>query len=67
MMYLVHQLLETKRRFSRDESGATAIEYGLLAMGISVAIIGTVWALGPVVEGAFNAVLQAMQSPPGVP
>jgi pilus assembly protein Flp/PilA len=28
-------------RFLRDESGATAIEYGLIAAGISVAIIAT--------------------------
>jgi len=28
------------RRFVRNESGATAIEYGLIAAGISVAIIG---------------------------
>ena len=30
------------KRFLRDESGATAIEYGLIAAGISVAIIATV-------------------------
>ena len=29
-------------RFLRDEAGATAIEYGLIAAGISVAIIATV-------------------------
>ena len=33
-------------RFIRDESAATAIEYGLIAAGISVAIIATVQALG---------------------
>ena len=33
-------------RFLRDESGATAIEYGLIAAGISVAIIATVPGLG---------------------
>ena len=31
-------------RFLRDEAGATAIEYGLIAAGISVAIIGVVTA-----------------------
>ena len=30
------------RKFLRDENGATAIEYGLIAAGISVAIIATV-------------------------
>ena len=33
-------------RFLRDERGATAIEYGLIAAGISVAIIATVAGLG---------------------
>ena len=30
------------QRFARDESGATAIEYGLIAAGISIAIIAVV-------------------------
>jgi pilus assembly protein Flp/PilA len=34
------------KRFLRDESGATAIEYGLIAAGISVVIIGAVNTLG---------------------
>jgi pilus assembly protein Flp/PilA len=34
------------KRFLRDESGATAIEYGLIAAGISVAIIAVVQGLG---------------------
>ena len=33
-------------RFLRDEGGATAIEYGLIAAGISVVIIGVVTQLG---------------------
>jgi pilus assembly protein Flp/PilA len=33
-------------RFVKDESGATAIEYGLIAAGISVAIIAVVQGLG---------------------
>jgi pilus assembly protein Flp/PilA len=33
-------------RFVKDEAGATAIEYGLIAAGISVAIITVVSALG---------------------
>ena len=32
-------MLKLVRRFARDPSGATAIEYGLIAAGISVAII----------------------------
>ena len=34
------------KRFLRDESGATAVEYGLVAAGISVAIIAVVQGLG---------------------
>ena len=38
------------RRFRADESGATAIEYGLIAAGISVAIVTTVFTLGTKVK-----------------
>lgn len=40
----------------RDESGATAIEYGLIAAGISIAIIATVNALGTQLNTTFNSV-----------
>ena len=43
-------------RFVRDESGATAIEYGLLAALISVACIATWKTLGTNVNTKFNAV-----------
>ncbi len=43
-------------RFLRNESGATAIEYGLIAAGISVAIIGTVNALGGKLQNTFSYV-----------
>ncbi len=43
-------------RFVKNESGATAIEYGLIAAGIAVAIIATVNALGDSLTGTFNAV-----------
>lgn len=38
----------------RDESGATAIEYGLIAALVSVAIIGALAALGDSLETVFN-------------
>ncbi len=44
------------RRFLRDESGATAIEYGLIAAGISVAIIATVNTLGGQLKNTFETV-----------
>lgn len=42
------------RRFLRDESGATAIEYGLIAAGIAVAIIAIVNTLGSQLAGIFT-------------
>jgi len=43
-------------RFLRDESGATAIEYGLIAAGISVAIITVVNNLGGQLKNTFSKV-----------
>jgi pilus assembly protein Flp/PilA len=43
-------------RFLSNESGATAIEYGLIAAGIAVVIIGAVQALGGGLQGTFNDV-----------
>jgi len=39
-------IMSLARRFRRDESGATAIEYALIAAGIGVTIASTVWGLG---------------------
>jgi pilus assembly protein Flp/PilA len=44
------------KRFSNDESGATAIEYGLIAAGIAVAIIAAVQGLGTKLSGLFDNV-----------
>jgi pilus assembly protein Flp/PilA len=41
-------------RFVKDESGATAIEYGLIAAGISLAIIAVVNGLGSTLNTKFN-------------
>ena len=43
-------------RFLRDESGATAIEYGLIAAGIAVAIIVVVNTLGDQLAATFTSV-----------
>ena len=42
--------------FIKDESGATAIEYGLIAAGISVVIIVTVNAIGTTLNAKFQSV-----------
>ena len=41
-------------RFKKDESGATAIEYGLIAGLISVLIITALVLLGPTLQGVFT-------------
>jgi pilus assembly protein Flp/PilA len=43
-------------RFVKNESGATAIEYGLIAAGISVAIIAVVNGLGTKLSDTFTSV-----------
>ena len=43
-------------RFVKDEAGATAIEYGLIAAGISVAIIAVVNGLGTSLNAKFKSV-----------
>jgi pilus assembly protein Flp/PilA len=42
--------------FLRDDSGATAIEYGLIAAGISVAILVAVNSVGTGLKDTFNVV-----------
>jgi pilus assembly protein Flp/PilA len=45
----------------KDESGATAIEYGLIAALVSVAIIGAAKSLGNNIGNTFNNVANNMQ------
>ena len=47
-------------RFLRNEAGATAIEYGLIAAGIAVAIIATVTGLGTKLKSTFTSVSGAL-------
>jgi len=49
------------KSFLKDESGATAIEYGLIAAGISVAIIAVVTTLGSNLNTTFNSVATALK------
>ena len=48
-------------RFIRDDSGATAIEYGLIAAGISVAIIVVVGSVGTSLNTTFTSVQTALK------
>jgi pilus assembly protein Flp/PilA len=47
-------------RLGRDESGATAIEYGLIAALISVALITAISALAPKIAAVFEKIGNAM-------
>ncbi|HEX5509129.1 MAG TPA: Flp family type IVb pilin [Pseudolabrys sp.] len=47
-------------RFLKNDSGATAIEYGLIAAGISVAIIAVVQTLGTNLNATFEKVSNAI-------
>ena len=48
-------------RFVKDESGATAIEYGLIAALIAIAIIAGARALGQQIGGTFNTATTTMK------
>jgi pilus assembly protein Flp/PilA len=59
--------METKQmnafaQFLRDESGANAIEYGLIAAGISVAIITVVNSLGSQLKSTFTILTSDLQA-----
>ena len=49
-------VLNTVKRFGQDESGATAIEYGLIAALIAIAIIGGATALGKQISATFTSI-----------
>ncbi len=49
------------KRFAQNESGATAVEYGLIAAGISVAIITVLQGIGTRLSMTFNSVQTSMK------
>jgi len=49
------------KRFVDDESGATAIEYGLIAAGIAVAIITVTKGLGSKLNTTFTSIQSALK------
>ena len=54
----VHKLLAS---FAKNESGATAIEYALIAGGISIVIVAAVGAIGTTLSGTFTSVQNALK------
>ena len=49
------------RNFLRDDSGATAIEYGLIAAGIALAIIVSVNTLGTTISNEFTSINSSLK------
>ena len=54
------KILAFKNAYLRNEEGATAIEYGLIAAGISLAIVAVVFTFGDQLEITFNSMEAAM-------
>ncbi len=48
-------------RFIADQTGATAIEYALIAVGISIVIVASVNGIGTVVKANFTAVSSSLK------
>ena len=53
--------MKTIRQFLADESGATAIEYGLIAAGISLAIIAVINGLGTKLNTKFTSINSSLK------
>jgi pilus assembly protein Flp/PilA len=62
---LKHSTIDALRRLRGDTSGVTAIEYGLIAGAIAVAIIATVIALGGDIKNLFATTGNALTSTTG--
>jgi len=56
-------MLVLVRKFAQNEDGATAIEYGLIASLIAVAIISGAKVLGSQINNTFNTVANTMANP----
>jgi pilus assembly protein Flp/PilA len=57
----MQERMEIIRRFLADESGATAIEYGLIAAGIALAIIAVVNGIGAKLNTKFSSINSSLK------
>jgi pilus assembly protein Flp/PilA len=55
------EMTNSLKRFARDESGATAIEYGLIAAAIAVAIVAVMQGIGSRLNTTFANVQNALK------
>lgn len=61
VVIMLSRISKKFRDFVTDESGATAIEYGLIAAGIAIVIIAAVTLAGNNLRSTFNSVATALQ------
>ncbi len=54
--------MEKIRNFFKDESGASAVEYGLLVAGIAVAVMTAIYAIGTTLSTKFTSVSTLLAS-----
>jgi pilus assembly protein Flp/PilA len=64
-MYMGERSMSSFHKFVKDDSGATAIEYGLIAALVSVAIIAILSTLGDNLNATFKAVADNLNSAGG--
>lgn len=57
------KLIALVQAYSTKEDGATAIEYGLIASGIALAIAGAVWAFGGQLTTLFEGMGDSLSAP----
>jgi pilus assembly protein Flp/PilA len=62
MEYIMSKIVSAVKTFVADENGVTAIEYGLIAALVGVAIVASVKALGGQLETTFTTVSNAMKN-----
>lgn len=59
----MNKALLATRNFLRDEEGVTAVEYGLIAALIAVAVIATVYLVGQQLNATFEAIRACLVAP----
>lgn len=59
---MLNKIIALYEAYAKDENGATAIEYGLIAAGISLAIVAGAFAFGNQLEETFNTMTTEMES-----
>jgi pilus assembly protein Flp/PilA len=59
---MLKKLMAFREAYLRDESGATAIEYGMIAAGIAVVVVGLIAVFGPAMEESFTSLAEGISS-----